>query len=48
MNKDDKIKNSTEDSRPPIFGSWNKLYGFVFFTLVLLVLLFYLFTKAFE
>ena len=48
MNKDDEIKNSKEDPLPPIFGSWNKLYGFVFSTLVLLVVLFYLFTKAFE
>jgi len=48
MNKDDDKKKLTEDDIPPIFNSWNKLYGFVFFTLVVLVFLFYLFTKAFE
>jgi hypothetical protein len=48
MNKDNELKKSEEDSVPPIFGSWNKLYGFVFFTLVFLILLFYLFSKAFE
>jgi len=48
MNKDDEIINSTDDSAPPIFKSWNKIYGFVFFTLVFLIFLFYLFTKAFE
>lgn len=47
MNKDD-TKNVTEESPPPILGSWNKLYAFVFFTLAVLVFLFYLFTKAFE
>ena len=47
MNKDNELKN-TEDSPPPIFGSWNKIYGSVFFNLLVLILLFYLFTKVFE
>lgn len=37
-----------QESKPPIFSSWNKLYAFVFGELVLLVVIFYLFTKAFE
>ncbi len=48
MNKVDDEKTIVEDDKPPIFGSWNKLYGFVFFTLVALVFIFYVFTKAFE
>jgi len=48
MNKDPDKKNSTDDNSPPLFGSWNKLYGLVFLTFAVLVLLFYLFTKAFE
>jgi len=47
MNSDNDLKN-TEDSPPPILGSWNKIYSFVFFNLIVLILLFYLFTKAFE
>ncbi|MCW8803354.1 MAG: hypothetical protein OQK57_03060 [Ignavibacteriaceae bacterium] len=48
MNKDKELNKTTEDSPPPIFGSWKKIYGIVFFTLVALIFLFYLFTKAFE
>jgi len=48
MNKEDEIKINSEDSFPPIFGSWNKLYGFVLLTLAALVFFFYIFTKAFE
>ena len=38
----------TEDSPPPIFRTWNKIYGIVFFTLAIQVILFYVFTKVFE
>jgi len=47
MNNENKLKNS-EDSPPPIFNSWNKLYALVFMSLVSMIILFYLFTKAFE
>ncbi|MDZ7624791.1 MAG: hypothetical protein U5J96_10160 [Ignavibacteriaceae bacterium] len=48
MNNDNDLNKNAEDSPPPILGSWNKIYGFVFFNLIVLILLFYLFTKAFE
>jgi len=48
MNNKKELDKTTEDSPPPIIGSWNKIYGFVFFTLITLIFLFYLFTKAFE
>jgi len=48
VNKDNDLNKNIEDSPPPILGSWNKIYGFVFFNLIVLILLFYLFTKAFE
>jgi len=48
MNSNNDLNKNAEDSPPPIFGSWNKIYGFVLFTLIALILLFYLFTKAFE
>ena len=48
MNREKKIDNSFEDESPPFFKSWHKLYVFVFITFSVLVLLFYLFTKAFE
>ena len=35
------------DEKPPIAGSWRALYGLLAGTLVLLILLFYLFTKHF-
>jgi len=44
----DNPNKSVEDDKPPLFGSWNKLYAFVFSFLVILVILFYVFTKAFE
>jgi hypothetical protein len=44
---DDKSKNMIDD-KPPFLGSWNKIYLFVFGELVILILLFYLFTKVFS
>jgi len=44
---DDKSKDIIDD-KPPFLGSWNKIYLFVFGELVILILLFYLFTKAFS
>jgi hypothetical protein len=34
--------------RPPLFRSWNRLYGFVLGELVLLIVLFYAFSKIFQ
>jgi len=48
MNNDNDSIENTDDLPPPILGSWNKIYGVVFFTLVIMIILFYLFTKAFE
>ena len=48
MNREHDIKNIIKEDRPPIFKSWNRLYAFVLSTLVALVILFYIFTKAFE
>ena len=48
MNKDSNETKLNEDENPPIFGSWNGLYIFVFLTFAVLVFLFYLFTKAFK
>ena len=36
------------DERPPLGGSWAALYAAVLLNLVLLVVLFYLFTRAFR
>ncbi len=36
------------ESPPPVLGSWQRLYMFVIAELAILILLFYLFTKAFE
>jgi hypothetical protein len=37
-----------QEEKPPIFGSWNKIYAIVLGNLVLLIILFYLFTKYFS
>ncbi len=34
--------------RPPLFRSWNRLYGFVLGELVLLIVLFYAFSRLFQ
>ncbi len=42
-----KIEETVED-KPPILKSWNSLYALVFINLVVLVVLFYLFTEYFS
>lgn len=37
-----------EEEQPPILGTWPRLYAFVLAELVLLILLFYLFTEVFS
>lgn len=45
MNED--IKDTSEDA-PPFLGSWRKIYSFVLIELIVLIALFYLFTKEFS
>ncbi|GBD86170.1 hypothetical protein BMS3Abin03_00080 [bacterium BMS3Abin03] len=42
-----KIDNKDEEPAP-FFGSWKKIYAFVFGELIFLIILFYIFTKVFE
>jgi len=44
----DNKQSASEDTPPPILGTWKRVYYFVMATFGLFVLLFYLFTKAFE
>jgi hypothetical protein len=44
---DNQQKNIAGD-KPPFLGSWNKIYFLVLGELVVLILLFYLFTKGFS
>ena len=37
-----------ERDKLPIFSTWNRLYAIVLLNLAVLIILFYLFTKAFE
>jgi hypothetical protein len=37
-----------DQEKPPILSSWKRLYTVVLLNLALLILLFYLFTKAFD
>jgi hypothetical protein len=43
----DESKKSIED-KPPFLGSWNNIYLIVLGELVVLIILFYLFAKAFS
>jgi hypothetical protein len=36
------------NDKPPIFSSWKKLYAVVLLHLAFLIVVYYLFTKAFE
>lgn len=44
----DQIHQPEEESRAPFFGSWGRIYALVIANLVVLILLFYLFTLAFN
>jgi len=41
-------KEEIDQEKPPLLASWKRLYTVVLLNLVLLILLFYLFTKAFD
>ena len=43
----DNFEKNIED-KPPFLGSWNKIYSLVLGELIVLIVLFYLFTKAFS
>lgn len=47
--KNERIENKKiDEEKPPILSSWNQLYTIVLLNLALLIVLFYLFTKAFD
>ncbi len=47
--KNERIENKEIDQeKPPILSSWNRLYTVVLLNLALIIVLFYLFTKAFD
>jgi hypothetical protein len=48
MQTEPKDKNTEDQEKPPLFSSWKRLYALVLLNLVVLIVLFYLFTKAFE
>ena len=40
-------KHDTREEPPPILSTWKRLYGFVLLNLVILIVLFYAFTRYF-
>jgi hypothetical protein len=44
----DKRKTHTAEEPPPVGGSWTTLYAVVLLNLFVLIVLFYLFTRAFR
>jgi hypothetical protein len=49
QNSELETRNSQRESdSPPVFRRWSGLYGIVLAELVILIALFYAFTKAFE
>ncbi|MDP4174107.1 MAG: hypothetical protein Q8933_09080 [Bacteroidota bacterium] len=43
-----KTRSQDDEERPPILSSWRQLYLLVFLNLVVLIILFYTFTKLFS
>lgn len=43
-----KSRKQDDEERPPILSSWRQLYLLVFLNLVVLIILFYAFTKLFS
>jgi len=41
-------KEESPEEKPPLFSSWNKLYTAVMLNLIILIILFYLFTEFFK
>ncbi len=41
-------KKTEDQEKPPLFSSWKRLYTLVLLNLVVLIVLFYIFTKVFE
>lgn len=48
MNNENSEQKGRGRDKLPIFSTWNRLYAFVLLNLAVLIILFYLFTKAFE
>lgn len=48
MENERKENENTDQEKPPILSSWNRLYTVVLLNLALLIVLFYVFTKAFD
>ena len=44
---EDNYQNKIDD-KPPFLGSWNKIYLLVLSELIVIITLFYIFTKAFS
>jgi len=40
--------NKIEEEKPPVLTTWKQLYAIVFLNLVLLIILFYVFTRMFS
>jgi hypothetical protein len=41
-------RSSDEEERPPVLKTWKNVYLLVFLNLVVLIIIFYIFTKVFE
>jgi hypothetical protein len=46
--RDEKTERAPREEPPPVGGSWRNLYAAVLLNLAALVVLFYLFTRAFR
>lgn len=48
MNRETERREAPVEEPPPFGGSWRSLYAVVLLTLAALIVLFYLFTRAFR
>lgn len=48
MENDQILYNDKEENPPPILSSWGRLYTLVLLNLIVLIAIFYIFTRAFQ
>ena len=48
MRTEEPNRQRTDEGKPPLVSSWNRLYALVLVNLIVLIAAFYAFTKAFE
>jgi len=48
MEEHNQNKNEIEEEKPPVLSSWKQIYAIVFLNLIVMIILFYIFTRLFS